>query len=530
MRLPAVTYRIDDLLPGASSQAVHGSDRPLCALVAAAASMMRGNVLKGAALNMESSRVAAMLMSAFRAEGVPDERLDRWISAVNETRIDEGWMRQWTTPELPMSGLTPSRYQVNALPKLTLAGGLLAYDPGLGKTLISAIGARTFVQLGLAQMDRCWIVAPLNAMGAWKRYLPELKEIFKEVLVVSIDSAHKLVGADRKGGGLLIIDEIHNAGHITARRTKALFKIRPAFDACIGCTGTLLHIGVEAALTVLDLVIPGSAGFATKWTAGEYWHCLVKKDFGTGRVVVKLERPTGPNKDSFLQHMSRYAVVLTQQSEEVREEAGIPLQHLHTIDMGGAEDEDIDDCIVRIVHQLMEGLPDDAPIPHASAIVHAALAEGVEEKWDWVLDRIDDPSEGLVIFAEYHTSLDLIEAKLKDSGMSYVRVDGSVTGAARDQARADFQDGKVQVFLGQIEAAGESIDLYRACISVAIDHTQKSWKYSQALKRTCRRGQTRECHHFDLVCNPVQAKCLRRLRAGEDFHLSLADYQQKLRK
>jgi hypothetical protein len=46
------------------------------------------------------------------------------------------------------------------------------------------------------------------------------------------------------------------------------------------------------------------------------------------------------------------------------------------------------------------------------------------------------------------------------------------------------------------------------------------------LKRTCRRGQTRECHHFDLICNPVQAKCLKRLRSGEDFHLSLAEYQQ----
>ncbi len=135
----------------------------------------------------------------------------------------------------------------------------------------------------------------------------------------------------------------------------------------------------------------------------------------------------------------------------------------------------------------------------------------------------------MVLFAEYHTTLDLVEQKLRDGGISYVRVDGSVTGAARLEARERFQAGDVQVFLGQIEAAGESIDLYRAYLSVALDHTQKSWKYSQALKRTCRRGQTRECHHFDLVCNPVQARCLKRLRAGEDFHLSLADYQSQRR-
>ncbi len=529
VRLPAISYSIDDLLPGAQLQAVHGADRPLCALTAAAASMMRGNALKGVAKGLSTEAVTGMIHSAVAGEAIPAERFGAWVEAVNELRIDEGWLRQWTVPEDPMASLTPSRYQVNALPRLTVAGGLLAYDPGLGKTLIAAIAARAYERLGVAGKGRCWIVAPLNAMGAWSRYLPELRALFDDVKVVSIDSAHKLVAADRAAGGVLIIDEIHNAGHMTARRTKALFKVRPAFDVCIGLTGTLLHIGVEAALTVLDLCIPGAGAFATRWRAGEYFHCLVQKDLG-GRVVTKLERPTGANAQAFLAHMSRYAVVLTQQSEEVRAEAGIPLQHLHTIDMGGAEDEDIDDCIVRLVHQLLEGQPDNAPLPHASAIVHAALAEGAEEKWDWILDHIDDPAEGIVLFAEYHTTLDLVQAKLEEAKMSFVRVDGSITGPARDAAREAFQRGDVQIFLGQIEAAGESIDLYRACISVALDHTQKSWKYSQALKRTCRRGQTRECHHFDLVCNPVQAKCLRRLRAGDDFHVSLADYQEALRK
>lgn len=520
MRLPAITYPIDDLLPGAAKQAVHGADRPLCALVAAAASMMRGNVLSGAAKNLDTDTVGRMMMSAFNSEAIPPERVERWVNSVNELRLEETW-----AAAMPMGGLTPSEYQQAALPKLTASGGILAYDPGLGKTLIGAIGARTMAQLGVAALGRCWIVAPVNALGAWTRYLPELKLIFAEVLVISIDKAHKLVAADRAKGGVLIIDEIHNAGHMTARRTRALFQVRPAFDACIGCTGTLLHIGVEAALTVLDLCVPGAGAFATRWRAGEYFHCLVKKNLG-GREVTKLEKPTGSYHQAFLAHMSRYAIVLVQQSEEVRREAGIPEQVLHTIDLGGAEDEDIDDCIVRIVNELMEKEPPNAPFPHASAIVHRALAEGAEEKWNWILDQIDDPAEGIVVFAEYHTTLDAIEIRLRDAAISYVRVDGSVTGAAREDARARFQAGDVQIFLGQIEAAGESIDLFRACLSVALDHTQKSWKYSQALKRTCRRGQTRECHHFDLICNPVQAKCLKRLRSGEDFHLSLAEYQQ----
>lgn len=530
MRLPALTYRIDDLLPGAALQAVHGADRGVCALTAAFASFARGNKLLGCAKGMTEDAIDRLFESSFRGEMIPLSRARMWRSAVNETRLFvEAPSRDGDGLADAMGGLTPSLYQLAALPRLTIAGGMVAYDPGLGKTLITAIGARAYEVLSYAAPTRCWIIAPLNAMGAWTRYLPELRAIFPDVKVISIDSAHKLVGADRALGGVLIVDEAHNAGHMTARRTKALFQLRPAFDVCIGLTGTLLHVGVEAALTMLDLCIPGAGAFATRWRAGEYFHCLVKKDLG-GRSVVKLERPTGPHAQAFLEHMSRYAVVLTQQSEEVRAEAGIPNQHLHTIDMGGAEDEDIDDCIVRLVHQLLEGQPANAPLPHASAVVHAALAEGAEEKWNWILDQIDDPAEGLVLFAEYHTTLDLIEEKLKAGNISYVRVDGSVTGKAREDARERFQAGAVSIFLGQIEAAGESIDLYRGCISVALDHTQKAFKYSQALKRTCRRGQTRECHHFDLIVNPVQAKCLRRLRAGQDFHDDLADYQAALRK
>ncbi len=524
MRLPALTYSISDLLPGAALQACHGADRGVCALTAAMASSERGFQLVGCARGMDFDAVHRLFRSAYKGESIPFERAEQWARGIQQhTPVGHG-----ESIDLPMGGLFASGYQHRALDGLTFGGGLLAYDPGLGKTLIAAYAARMYAEVGLSTRERCWIIAPLNAMGAWTRYLPELQALFTDVKVISIDSAHKLVGADRSLGGVLIIDEIHNAGHMTARRTKALFQLRPAFDVCIGLTGTLLHVGVEAALTMLDLCIPGAGAFATRWRAGEYFHCLVKKDLG-GRSVTKLERPTGPNAEAFLRHMSRYAVVLTQQSEEVRAEAGIPDQHLHTIDMGGAEDEDIDDCIVRLVHQLLEGQPDNAPLPHASAIVHAALAEGAEEKWNWILDQIDDPKEGIVLFAEYHTTLDLVEARLQEAGALYVRVDGGVTGTAREVARNRFQNGEVQIFLGQIEAAGESIDLYRGCLSVALDHTQKSWKYAQALKRTCRRGQTRECHHFDLITNPVQAKCLRRLRAGEDFHMSLADYQSALR-
>ena len=514
---PSFTYRLQFV--DAKPQAVHGSERPGAAMISAYASFLRGQPITGAGRKLTSDQLLGVFQSAAATIGVPFERLGRWCDSINGHALT-------CVDGAPICGLTPSNYQVVAASRLNVVGGTLSMAVGLGKTLTTMIALRAMREShGIG--DRCWIVCPLAAIPAWKFYLGFLTSIFSDVKIVSVDSAHKLKGCDRATGGVLVVDEAHYVGHHTARRTKALHDIRLAFDACICMTGTLLHSGIEAAMNVLDLAIPGTTGFSTKWTAGEYFRCIERKQLSTGRTVAQVVKPAGADRDRFIGFVNRYVVAFDKHSPLVRNDITIPEQRLHRVDLDGMDNVDEDDavdCLVRLARAYLET---EGDIPHASKLAHLALAEGAAEKLDWLWNEMADNTEPIAVFAEYHTTLDAAEAYFKDKGITYVRVDGSITGPARESAVADFQGGKARVFLGQIDATGLSINLYKAFISVALDHTQKANNYAQMLGRTCRRGQTEECHHFDLAANPVQRVCISRLRAGEDFNTSLNRYQAK---
>ncbi len=513
LTLPAFSYPAD--LPGAPMQCIGNADRPVCAATAALAALLRGATLGGAAKKLREEQVHNSLYDGLKGRGVPPARALLWAKAVNGLRIGP-------MPVQDLAGKTLSQYQCTSAGMLSRAGGVLALGVGLGKTLTALLAAKWAATCADGASSRLWIICPLSAMfDAWEPYREWAEVYFAEVKIISMDSAHKLMGADKRLGGVVIFDEAHLVGRMTARRTKAAHEIRTAFDFGLCLTGTLLHGGVEKAMTVLDLAVPGAAQFATKWRAGEYFGCLEKNHFGCG-----LGQPTGKHAKAFHNYLARFVVSLTKDDPQVKNELTIPEQQLHDVVMGGAENEALDDCLIRIAKAQMQANP--GVIPEAAATMHAALAEGAEAKLAWVLEQMDDPTIGVAVFAEYHTTLDLARKTLEDNGISFAYVDGSITGEARAEECRKFQAGEVQVFLGQIDASGTAVNLYRGFVSVTLDLTMKATNYAQMLGRTCRRGQTHECHHFDVVANALQLLCLRRLRAAEDFHREFTTYARQV--
>ena len=325
LTLPAFTYALP--LEGAPRQSVTGADRPACAFVAALAAWERGQTLMGQARKLTDDQIAQCFRSGSQLLGVHLDRMCTWAAGVNHERIPQTWPRP-----ISINGLTLSQYQLDAEHKLTIAGGVLNLGVGLGKTLTTAAMAEIYQREGLAMPSRCWIVAPLIAHGAWKPYLPYLKSMYRDVRVLSIDSIHKFKAAAPEGG-LLIVDEAHLAGRMTARRTSSLMTLRLGFDVGLCLTGTLVHGGLEKALTVLDLAVPGAAGFSSRWTAGDYFKVLVRKKIGS-RTVTSLEKPTGALKNAFMEWVHSYSCVLSKDSPAVAAEVCIPGQELHTVEIG----------------------------------------------------------------------------------------------------------------------------------------------------------------------------------------------------
>lgn len=410
-------------------------------------------------------------------------------------------------------------YQRTAIASLRLSGGALAMGCGLGKTVTATAAAI----LAPGSKQRCWIVCPLNAMGAWEAMRPWLARVFEEVQIISMDSLHKAQAVSPLPGGVIIYDEAHMLGSPTARRTKAAHKVRPAFDFGLALTGTLLHAGIGVALSVMDLAVPGLAGFTREDDAARHFGCLFAQDIEIGarkKTVMKITRPTGDNRRRFLHFIEDRVVSMSFESEEVRTSVTVPQQLVHRIHI----DEPWKDLDTLAVEYIEQQMADGFEIPSAAEVAHALCRTGTPAKIEWLLNAMDTDAQ-VVVAAVYHETMDAACEAFDKAGISYVRIDGSVTGKKRIELVEKFQTGQVQVFLGQIDAAGVSINLQCATISVCLEHSWKAPSYAQFLARTRRRGQTETTYHFDLVANTLQNRIATLVSQAADFDASLAEWQ-----
>ncbi len=511
---PHFTYRLD--LPNTKPQAVSGADRPFCAMVAADAARRVGRPLGGAARIMDPDTVSIEIGRWAGHNQVPIGRLTAWVNGLNhnESFVDKA---SYPASVGPFS-LDP--YQVETIVNTAVTGGVLALGCGLGKSVTAAALAIRAIHAFPSAGTRLWIVCPLNAVPMWTRMREHLAGKFGEVSIISMDSLHKVADAVLPTGGVLIFDEAHLLGEQKARRTKAAHTVRAKFDAAFCLTGTLLHGGIEKALSIQDLAIPGLARFASRWDAGEYFRCLVKVQIG-GRTVTELKNPVGLCREAFMKYLAWGSVNMTKDSAIVRQTLNIPDQIRHTIEIGDCSrsvDEIAAECALAILAETGE-------LPHAQAVAHALCAAGLDEKIAWIMGELDDPTQAVVIFAHYTASLDAMAAALDAAKITFVRVDGSTSGKERVEAERAFQAGEVQVFLGQQVAASVSMNLQRSSISVIIDHCWRASDYDQALARTCRRGQEFVCQHFDLTTNKIQTLVINRLRSATDFNSEAAEWQ-----
>lgn len=517
------SYSISSFLGGANSrlQAVQTADRPLCAAVSAVAAYLKTGKIYGTLTDKPESAIDQWVENVCIEHGVLPENFMLWATSIAyhwHGSLDN--LRQFPTT---IRGLGPSGsdieldpYQINTVRSLPKAGGVIGAFMGSGKTAMATAAAIAERHEG----KRCWIICPLNAMPTWEKAKQhELKHYFDEVKIMSVDSAHKYVGVN--SGDVLIIDEAHRLGIQKTRRTKATHIIRSKFRFCLPLTGTMLHAGVAPSLSIKDLAIPGLALFAKTYSAGDHFHCLVSKNIGTRRVTV-LERPTGEHKKRFMEWLGLGVTLLTPDSKDVQAAFKLPGQALKEIPFN-APWRKIEEEVAVIANEI---LAETGELPHAQAVAHVLARAGIESKLEWLGGWITENDVPLVVFANYRESLDETEKLLQSMNITYVRVDGDVTGADRSECERKFQSGEAQVFLGQIHAASESMNLQRASTSIALDVSWSCIDYSQALCRTHRRGQKDPCIHIDLVYNVFQSRVLDRLREGQDFAAECATYQE----
>lgn len=111
-----------------------------------------------------------------------------------------------------------------------------------------------------------------------------------------------------------------------------------------------------------------------------------------------------------------------------------------------------------------------------------AVAEAVKDEFDGGLDKI--------VLAYWHKDVgDLLAHELSTYGV--VRLDGATSANERATAEERFRDPKNRVFLGQIQAAGEAIDLSPASELMFVEPSLVPAHMAQMSKRITNHTQTR---------------------------------------
>ena len=136
-------------------------------------------------------------------------------------------------------------------------------------------------------------------------------------------------------------------------------------------------------------------------------------------------------------------------------------------------------------------------------------------KIDWLEEFLSDTDETIVVFYKYNVELALLEQLMKKLKKKYIVLNG-----ANKTKYEDVQNKEYEVVLGQIAAAGESIDglQHRSHIVVYYAMPESSIEYVQSLGRIDRMGQEFVPMYYYLVMeHTIDAQIYNLLQSKVEF-------------
>jgi SNF2 family DNA or RNA helicase len=111
-----------------------------------------------------------------------------------------------------------------------------------------------------------------------------------------------------------------------------------------------------------------------------------------------------------------------------------------------------------------------------------------------IVTGVVEEKGNVVVFCSHHDCSDALHEQLRAQGYTAEVVDGRTPQRRRAEIVNDFQERKLQVFIGGILAAGESITLTAADTVIFLELDWVPAALRQAEDRIHRVGQERGCH------------------------------------
>jgi SWI/SNF-related matrix-associated actin-dependent regulator of chromatin subfamily A3 len=111
-----------------------------------------------------------------------------------------------------------------------------------------------------------------------------------------------------------------------------------------------------------------------------------------------------------------------------------------------------------------------------------------------------DPLSKVVIFSQWTSFLDMIQAQLVEADMKFTRIDGSMAASKRDASMSALEnDPETRILLASLAVCSVGLNLVAADTVILADSWWAPAIEDQAVDRVHRLGQTRPCTVWRLV-------------------------------
>lgn len=305
-------------------------------------------------------------------------------------------------------------------------------------------------------------------VAVWEKMMRRLREELLEQ-ILSVDSL------------LTILDEAHRVKNKDAKRTKAIGRIAACKNQMLMLTGTPLRNNEHEAAVLLGMLdaeastaLSKDKGYTINDVKDYLCHLMIR--WTKADVLPELPEKTRQRIDLCdldPDQMLIYSNALVY----ARESYELALQN------GASELK---------ARQNMQG-----GIEQARTALGVAKVRG-GEVLDLVLNVVE--SKGCcVVFCAHHQVSDELLAQLMKQKIRAAVVDGRTPQKSRAQIVKDFESGRLDVFIGGINAAGEAITLTRADTVIFVELDWVPAALLQAEDRIHRVGQRRNCQIIQLV-------------------------------
>lgn len=347
---------------------------------------------------------------------------------------------------------------------------ILADEPRVGKTLATASAALE----NLPALIVCPAIVKTVWMSAFTNLAPDVPVTIingkKNATSIGADGItiinYDLLGAITEVGkfNTLVLDESHRIKSPKAIRTKAAMKLMKSIPNVYALSGTPIPnrpIELYSLLRGLGIYKGGYYDFASRYA--RMWKAPWGMDVSGASNLPELKEKMAP-------------YVLRRKKADVFTEYQEPIVSLITFDLPVDKRELEFSADVLIDHPnpmlAFEGL---------SEVMKEAGLRKVKPAIEFILDKLET-GEPIVVFAHHKEVVHAIKDEIKKHcGVSVI------TGETNQKYRADiisqFQSGQNKVFIGNLSACQEGIDLSIADTVVFVEAT---WQTSALLQASSR--------------------------------------------